>query len=433
MLKKKTVNIVTLGCSKNLVDSEFLLKQFEINGYDVYFDSNKKTSIVIVNTCAFILDAKEESIDTILQYCEQKKRGRINNLYVMGCLSERYNTSLAVELPEVDGFYGKFDYLNILNDLNLTQKSEARTQRYITTPNHYAYLKISEGCNRMCSFCAIPLMTGKHKSKSIEQLEDETNHLVKQGVRELLIIAQDLSFYGRDLYNSFALPELITRLSNIEQIEWIKLHYFYPSQFPFEIINVINERPNVCRYLDIAMQHISDHMLNLMRRNISQKQTYELIEKIKTEIPGVALRTTLLVGHPGETQKDFEELKEFVRRVRFERLGVFTYSDEEDTYASKNYTDDILPEVKEERKDEIMAIQQAISAEIQQDRVGHTMKIVIDRTEGEYYIGRTEFDSPEVDGEVLIEAKDTNLKIGNFYKAKIISADDYDLYAQVVQ
>lgn len=429
MMKK--INVITLGCSKNLVDSELFLSQMVANGYEVSHDSNDSDArIVAINTCGFILDAKEESVNTILGYADAKKLGLVDKIFVFGCLSERYKESLMTEIPEVDGFYGKFQVKKMVEDLKADYKMSLSRQRYLTTPSHYAYLKISEGCNRTCSYCAIPNMTGKHISIPIEDLVIEAQGLADKGVKELLVIAQDLSYYGIDLYKESRLAQLISELSDIKGIEWIKLHYAYPTDFPFDLISVMNLKPNVARYLDLALQHCSDKMLKLMRRNTTKEETINLITRIRKEVPGIHLRTTMLVGHPGETEEDFEELKSFVRTMRFERLGVFPYSHEEDTYAGEKYDDTIPQEVKQARADELMEIQQQISSKVNGEKVGHRMKIVIDRLEGEYYIGRTEFDSPEVDGEVLIAA-DQILKIGSFYQVRIIGSEDFDLYAEI--
>jgi len=428
---KGTVDVVTLGCSKNLVDSEQLMRQFDALGYKVRHDApNPDGDIVIVNTCGFIGDAKEESINTILQLSELKKRKKTEKLFVMGCLSERYQKELEAEIPEVDKFYGKFNYTNILTDLGQEYRADLRNERSLTTPGHYAYLKISEGCNRMCSYCAIPLITGKHRSRKIEDIEEEVRNLVAKGVKEFHLIAQDLSSYGLDKYREMKLPELVERISDIPGVEWIRLHYAYPAQFPYEILRVMRERDNVCKYLDIALQHISDNMLTIMRRKITKEQTYELIKRIREEVPGIHLRTTMLVGHPGETDQDIEELKDFLKFARFERMGAFTYSNEEGTHAYEAYEDNIPEEVKQERLNDIMALQQSISAEINQKKVGQQLKVMIDRTEGDNFVGRTEFDSPEVDPEVLIPTNTPGVKIGEFYLAKITDATDFDLYAQ---
>ncbi len=429
---KKKINVVTLGCSKNLVDSELFLSQMLANGYEVSHDSEDSDArIVAVNTCGFILDAKEESVNTILEYAEAKKHGLIDKLFVFGCLSQRYKDDLIAEIPEVDGFYGKFQVRQMVEDLKAEYKMSLARQRYLTTPSHYAYLKISEGCNRTCSYCAIPQMTGAHVSIPIKDLINEAIGLAEKGVKELLVIAQDLSFYGIDLYNEPRLAQLISELSDIKGIEWIKLHYAYPANFPYNVLTVMSQKPNVARYLDIALQHCSDKMLNLMRRNTTKAETISLINKIREEIPGIHLRTTILVGHPGETEEDFDELKSFVRLMRFERLGVFPYSHEEDTYAGEKYEDSIPFEVKQARADELMEIQQQIAAEINAQKIGQTMKVVIDRIEGDYFVGRTEFDSPEVDGEVLLTT-DQNLRIGSFYQVKITGSEDFDLFGKVI-
>lgn len=426
------VDVITMGCSKNLVDSEFLIRQFKSGGFEVAHDPEKPDGdIVIINTCGFIGDAKEESIETILEFARAREDGRIRQLIVMGCLSERYFDELGKELPEVDKFYGKFNWKQIVEDLGLQYRADLRNERSITTPGHFAYLKVSEGCNRACSYCAIPLITGKHQSRSIDELKDEVKNLVNQGVKELQVIAQDLSYYGIDLHKKSMLAPLIEQLSTMQGIEWIRLHYAYPTGFPFDILEVMKKHPNVCRYMDIALQHISDNMLTLMRRGITKQETIELIARMRREVPGIHLRTTLITGHPGETEADFEELKQFVRESRFERLGVFPYSHEEDTYAYKHYTDDVSPEIKQARADEIMAIQNQISLEINEQKIGQIMKVIIDRREGDYYIGRTEFDSPEVDPEVMVSANG-ELRIGEFFNVKITGAEEYDLLAEVV-
>jgi len=431
MMKKGKVDIITMGCSKNLVDSEQLMRQFDALGYKVSHDSEKPDGeVVIVNTCGFIGDAKEESINTILQLADLKKRRKIDKLYVMGCLSERYMTDLQKEIPEVDKYFGKFNYNEILTDLGQEYRADLRLERSLTTPAHYAYLKISEGCNRTCSYCAIPLITGKHRSRSMDDLEKEVEMLVGKGVKEFHLIAQDLSYYGIDRYKSQKLAELLERLSDIPGVEWLRLHYAYPAHFPYEILKVMRERENVCRYLDIALQHVSDHMLGIMRRNFTKAQTYELIRRIREEVPGIHLRTTMLIGHPGETEEDIDELKEFLRFARFERLGAFTYSHEESTYAHKHYQDDIPEEVKQQRMDEIMSLQQEISTEINQAKVGSTMKVIIDKRDRDYFVGRTEFDSPEVDPEVLISVDTKGVKVGEFYQAEIVDAAEFDLYGR---
>lgn len=427
----KSINVVTMGCSKNLVDSELFLSQMSANGYKVFHDGEVKDArIVAINTCGFILDAKEESINSILGFVEAKNRGEIDKIFVFGCLTERYKEELIKEIPEVDGFYGKFQVKKMVDDLKAEYHLSLSHQRYQTTPAHYAYLKISEGCNRQCSYCAIPRMTGKHKSVPMEKILEEAAGLAAKGVKELLVIAQDLSFYGVDLYRKNQLAELTKGLSSLPGIEWVKLHYAYPAKFPYDLLKVMREAENVAGYLDIALQHCSDHMLSLMRRNITKEETISLIRKIREEVPGIHLRTTLLVGHPGETEEDFEELKEFVRDMRFERLGVFPYSHEEDTFAGENYEDTIPGEVKQARAEEIMAIQQEISGELNRKKTGSVLKVVIDRKEEEYYIGRTEFDSPEVDGEVLVSGK--GLVIGRFYNVLITGSEEFDLYGETV-
>ena len=426
---KGTVDVVTLGCSKNLVDSEQLMRQFDALGYKVRHDAeNPDGEIVIINTCGFIGDAKEESVNTILQFADLRRQNKIGKLFVMGCLSERYVNELSSEIPEVDKFYGKFNYNNILTDLGQEYRADLRLERTLTTPNHYAYVKISEGCNRTCSYCAIPIITGKHRSRSMEDIETEVKGLVAMGVKEFQLIAQDLSYYGQDRYKMLKLAELTERLSDIPGVEWLRLHYAYPAQFPYDLLKVMRERDNVCNYLDIALQHVSDNMLKLMKRNISSVQTFELIDRIRTEVPDIHLRTTLLLGHPGETQADVDELKEFIKKVRFERLGAFAFSNEESTFAFKMYKDDIPDEVKQERVNEIMSIQQGISAEINQAKIGKTLKVMIDRVEDDYYVGRTEFDSPEVDPEVLIPITTKGVEKGKFFQAKIVDANDFDLY-----
>lgn len=428
---KGTVDVVTLGCSKNLVDSEQLMRQFDALGYKVRHDAEKPDGdIVIINTCGFIGDAKEESINTILQFADRKRKKKMDKLFVMGCLSERYLKELQAEIPEVDKYYGKFNYTNILTDLGQEYRADLRLERSLTTPSHYAYLKISEGCNRMCSYCAIPLITGKHRSRSMEDIETEVKNLVAQGVKEFHLIAQDLSSYGLDKYKALKLPELLERLSDIPGVEWLRLHYAYPAQFPYDILRVMRERDNVCKYLDIALQHVSDNMLSIMRRKITKEQTYDLIKRIRDEVPGIHLRTTMLVGHPGETEQDIEELKEFLKFARFERLGTFAYSNEEGTHAYEAYEDNIPEEVKNERLNEIMALQQRISAEINQQKIGQRLKVMIDRIEGDNFIGRTEFDSPEVDPEVLIPLDTVGVAIGEFYMAEIVDATEFDLYAK---
>lgn len=430
----KKIDVVTLGCSKNLVDSESLIKQFEAGGFSVAHDAQKpEGDIAIINTCGFIGDAKEESINTILGFAEAKKRGELKKLFVMGCLSERYSEQLKAELPEVDAIYGKFDWKQIVSDLGQNYRADLINERSLTTPGHYAYFKISEGCNRSCSYCAIPLITGKHQSKPIEQLVEEAEGLAAQGVKELQVIAQDLSFYGLDIYKQMRLAELTQKIADVSGIEWIRLHYAYPAGFPFNLLKTMNAHPNVCNYLDIALQHISDPMLKIMRRNVSKAETYKLIERMREDVPGIHLRTTMITGHPGETEQDFKEMLDFVKEARFERLGVFPYSHEEDTHAFRNYKDDIPQEVKQERADAIMEVQEQISWEINQEKVGKEMKVIVDRKEEDYYVGRTEFDSPEVDPEVLIPVEGNDLKIGEFYNMKITDAESYDLFGKPVK
>jgi ribosomal protein S12 methylthiotransferase len=431
-MKKKRVNVVTMGCSKNLVDSEVLLNQLERGKFEVVHDgSGTGFDAVFINTCGFIHDAKQESIDMILDYAEAKKRGDIGKLYVMGCLSERYQKDLEKELPEVDRYFGKFDLKAMVDELKVTFQPEYIYERKITTPSHFAYLKISEGCNRSCSFCAIPMMTGRHKSRTIESLVTEARYLAKKGVKEILLIAQELSYYGIDIYGKSRLVDLVNAISEIEGIEWIRLHYLYPTKFPYDILPVMRENPKVCKYLDMPLQHIANPVLKNMMRHLTREETEALIKRIKEEVPGVIIRTTFLVGFPGETEADFEELTAFVEEMRFERLGVFPFSNEEGTYAAQNFKDDVPEEVKQERADEIMEIQQQISAELNREKIGKTFKVIIDRKEGEFYIGRTEFDSPEVDGEVLVTSAKP-LQKGDFVKVKITSAEDYDLFGELI-
>lgn len=432
-MKKNRIDVITLGCSKNLVDSERLLKRFKDLGYEVAHDSdNVEGEIVVINTCGFIGDAKEESINTILQFCDAKKHKKIKRLYVMGCLSQRYFNDLNTEIPEVDKFYGKFDWENLISDLELTKPSTPIYDRVITTPSHHAYIKISEGCNRFCAFCAIPLITGRHKSRPMDEIIAEVKMLVQRGVKEFNVIAQDLSSYGLDIDGTLKLPELIDSMAQIPGVKWIRLHYAYPAQFPYEILKVMRKHENVCKYLDIALQHISTKVLSNMRRHIDKEETYALLQKIRSEVPGINIRTTLMVGFPGEGEAEFEELKEFVKKARFERMGAFAYSEEDGTFAAQHYEDTIPDDIKQSRLDEIMALQQEISAEINESKVGKTLVAVIDREEDEYYVGRTEFDSPEVDPEVLI-SKEKELKIGEFYKVEITEAMPYDLIGKIVE
>ena len=432
-MRRNTIDIITLGCSKNLVDSEKLMRQLEANGYKVTHDSpNPQGEIAVINTCGFIGDAKEESINMILEFCEAKEEGRLKKLYVMGCLSERYLKELEVEIPQVDKFYGKFNWNELLADLGKAYHDEIAIERTLTTPKHYAYLKISEGCDRSCAYCAIPIITGKHVSRPMEEIIDEVKLLVSQGVKEFQIIAQELTYYGIDLYKSQKLPELIEKIAQVPGVEWIRLHYAYPTHFPEDLFRVMRENDNVCKYMDIALQHISDNMLTRMRRNVSKSETYDLIEKFRREVPGIHLRTTLMVGFPGEMEEDFEELKEFVQKARFDRMGAFAYSEEEGTYAAETYEDSIPQEVKQARLDELMALQQEISADLSQAKVGQELKVIIDRKEGDYYIGRTQFDSPEVDPEVLIKANGKRLFSGRFYRVRITNADDFDLFGEII-
>lgn len=432
-MKRKTIDIITLGCSKNLVDSEQLIRQLEENGYSVTHDSdNPQGEIAVINTCGFIGDAKEESINMILEFAEAKEDGRLEKLYVMGCLSERYLKELTEEIPQVDKFYGKFSWKDLLEDLGKNYDERIHIERSLTTPKHYAYLKISEGCDRKCSYCAIPIITGGHISKPMEEIIDEVKYLVSNGVKEFQVIAQELTYYGVDLYKKQMISTLIEKIADVPGVEWIRLHYAYPAHFPEDLFRVMRERKNVCKYMDIALQHISDNMLTMMKRNVSKEETYALMDRFRKEVPGIHIRTTLMVGHPGESEGDFEELKEFVNYVRFDRMGAFTYSEEEGTYAAAEYNDSISQQIKNERLDELMSIQQEISASLSASKIGKTFKVIIDRKEGEYYIGRTEFDSPEVDPEVLIKATEQILLIGNFYDVYVTSADDFDLYAEVV-
>ena len=430
-MRKNKVDIITLGCSKNLVDSEQLMRQFAANGYKIEHDPHKiNGEIVVVNTCGFIGDAQAESIEMILDLGEAKKQGKIGKLFVMGCLSERFMNDLVQELPEVDKFYGKFNWKELITDLGKSYHSELAHERILTTPKHYAYLKIGEGCNRTCSYCSIPIITGAYQSRPMEELEQEVRSLVKQGVKEFQFIAQDLTFYGVDLYKKMMLPELVERISDIPGVEWIRLHYGYPTHFPMDLLRVMRERDNVCKYMDIALQHISDNMLKLMRRNISKEQTYDLIRRMREEVPGIHLRTTLMVGHPGETDQDYQELVDFTKEIRFERMGAFAYSHEEGTYAFKNYKDEIPEDVKLDRLDYLMRIQERISADVNNSKIGNTYKVILDREEDDFYIGRTEYDSPEVDPEVLI-TKDRELVPGNFYNVEIEDAQPFEIYGKV--
>jgi len=446
-MHKSEIDIITLGCSKNLVDAERVMRRLELAGYTCVHDAPApKGEIAIINTCGFIGDAKEESINMILQMVERKKHRQLRQLYVMGCLSQRYLTELTAEIPEVDGWYGKFDYDKLVERLtsspmhqpSLADSIAARPcapyERTITTPKHYTYVKISEGCNRFCSYCAIPLITGRHTSRPMDEIIDEVRWLVAQGVKEFNVIAQDLSSYGLDLYHEHQLAELIDRMAEIEGVEWIRLHYAYPTDFPYDILPVMAKHPNICKYLDIALQHCSDHMLSLMRRHITAAEQDALLDRIRREVPGITLRTTLMVGHPGETDEDFEALKSWVRQQRFDRMGAFAYSEEEGTYAANHYKDDIPQAVKEQRLDELMLIQEQIAAEKSEAKIGKTLRVIIDREEGDYFIGRTEADSPEVDCEVLVKTESVKVKVerGEFYNVKITGYEGVDLYGIIV-
>lgn len=446
-MRKNQIDFITMGCSKNLVDTERLLRKFEDKGYRCVHDAdNPQGEIAVINTCGFIESAKEESINTILEFVERKKHKQLKRLYVMGCLSQRYQKELEESIPEVDKYYGKFNYSKLLDDLgpadkpqNSVRKLETdssivrqRSRRVLTTPRHYAYIKIAEGCDRHCAYCAIPLITGKHHSRKIEDILDEVRELVSEGVKEFQVIEQELTYYGVDLYGKTKIAELISQMADIKGVKWIRLHYAYPNQFPLELLDVIREKPNVCKYLDIALQHISDHMLRRMHRHVTKEQTIDLINTIRERVPGINIRTTLMVGFPGETEEDFDELMDFVRTMRFERMGAFAYSEEEGTYSAEHYKDDVSPEVKQDRLNRLMALQEEISSDVEASKVGKTMKVVIDRKEGDYYVGRTEYCSPEVDPEVLIPVSERRLRTGCFYNALITGSDDYDLYATTI-
>lgn len=426
-MHSRKINIVTLGCSKNVVDSEKLLEQLNAGGHEVLYNSDAYTDTVIINTCGFINDAKEESIDTILKYVKAQKSGKIENLYVMGCLSERYADALRLEIPEVKKYFGVNNITDILSEIGVKYRNDLQNDRIITGPGHYAYLKISEGCDRVCAFCAIPSIRGKYISRPVDELVTEAKRLADKGVKEIILIAQDLSYYGLDLYAKKALTDLIVQLLTIEKLEWIRLHYLYPANFPVDLIPLMKDNPRICRYIDIPIQHISDNMLGTMRRSHNRQETETILNTLRTEMPDAVIRTTLITGHPGETEADFLELKDFIEKFRFDRLGVFAYSHEEDTYAYKHYSDEIPEEIKEQRVAELMEIQQNISAELNDAFIGRTVKTIIDRKEGEFYIGRTEFDSPEVDQEVLIAAEH-NLIQGNFYNILINRSTEFDLY-----
>lgn len=427
------IDIITLGCSKNLVDSERLMRQLEVVGYEVAHDAEVLTGeIAVVNTCGFIADAQEESINMILELAQRKAEGDLRKLYVMGCLSERFMDELGQEIPEVDRYYGKFDWTRLLSDLGHEYNESISNERHITTPSHYAYLKISEGCSRRCAYCAIPIITGAHRSRPMEEILDEVRHLVSQGVKEFQVIAQELTFYGVDLYKERRIAALVQEMANIPGVEWIRLHYAYPADFPMDLLSVMRNNDNVCKYLDIALQHISDNMLDAMHRHITKAETYALVEEIRRQVPGIHLRTTLMVGFPGETDEDFEELCQFVRWARFERMGAFAYSEEQGTPSAKLYSDNVPEEVKQERLSRLMRLQQRISSEIQQEKVGQEIRIIVDRMEGEWYVGRTEFDSPEVDPEVLVSAASCELTEGQFSNVVVTRSDDFDLYAELL-
>lgn len=432
-MRKNQIDFVTMGCSKNLVDTETLMSKFEANGYHCVHDAKRpQGEIAIINTCGFIESAKEESINTILEFVQRKKEGQLRQLYVMGCLSQRYKEELEQEIPEVDRFYGKFNYKQLLSDLGKVDIIEPVAKRKQTTPRHYAYLKIAEGCDRHCAYCAIPLMTGRHQSRPMDEILEEVKQLVADGVKEFQVIAQELTYYGIDLDGKHHISELISAMADIKGVKWIRLHYAYPNQFPLDLLDVIRERPNVCKYLDIALQHISDPVLERMHRHVTKQETIDLIKEIRRRVPGIALRTTLMVGFPGETDADFDELVDFVRWARFERMGAFAYSEEEGTYSATHYEDDVPAEVKQRRLDDLMAVQQSISEEIEAAWVGKEVQVVIDRKEGDYYIGRTQYSSPEVDPEVLIPVSDGNLRVGSFYNIQIIDSDEFDLMGKRV-
>ena len=430
-MRKNRIDIITLGCSKNLIDSERLLKRFSDLGFEVAHDSdNVCGATIVINTCGFIGDAKEESINTILEYVEAKKEHRIERLYVMGCLSERYRKELEAEIPEVDKFYGKFDWNSIIDELKKSVPTTKSYDRIITTPKHHAYIKIAEGCNRFCAFCAIPIITGRYKSRSIDEILDEVKMLVGRGVKEVNVIAQDVSSYGIDLYGEMKLAELIDTMANVDGVEWIRLHYAYPSQFPYDILPVIRKHDNVCKYIDVALQHISDNVLNAMRRHINKEETLQFIRRLREEVPGIHIRTTLMVGFPGEGEEEFNELLQFVKDVRFDRMGAFAYCEEDDTYAAKNYDDTIPEEVKQERLSKLMALQESIALSLNETKINTVQKVIVDREEPDYYVGRTQFDSPEVDPEVLIK-KTRKLAIGQFYNVAIKEAMPFELIGEV--
>lgn len=438
------IDFITMGCSKNLVDTESLIRKFEKYGYNCTHDSDyPEGEVAVINTCGFIDDAKEESIEMILRFAQAKEEGKLKKLYVMGCLSQRYRNELEAEIPQVDKFYGKFDFNGLLDELGRVENvnidatnglTNEKKVKLNTTPAHYSYVKISEGCDRHCAYCAIPIITGKHRSRPMEDIVSEITSLVSDGVKEFQIIAQELTYYGVDLYGKQKIAELIDKIANIEGVRWIRLHYAYPTNFPYELLDVMAKHPNVCKYLDIALQHISDRMLTAMRRNTTKEQTYNLIERIRKTVPGIAIRTTLMVGFPGETDDDFKELVEFVKWARFERMGAFTYSEEEGTYSAEHYEDNVPAEVKQVRLDKLMRIQERISAELEAEKIGSKIIVVVDRKEGDYYIGRSEYSSPEVDPEVLIKDDgNADIEIGEFYKATVTGAEEFDVYAKVIE
>ena len=433
-MKKNRIDIITMGCSKNLVDSEHLMRQLEECGYEVTHDSEEPCGeIAVINTCGFIGDAKQESINMILEFCQRKDEGDLRKLFVMGCLSERYLDDLREEIAQVDKFYGKFNWTELVSDLKHEYDEKIANERVLTTPGHYAYLKISEGCNRRCAYCAIPIITGPHKSRPMEEILDEVRYLVAKGVKEFQIIAQELTFYGVDLYKKQSIAELVEKISDIEGVEWIRLHYAYPANFPYDLLRVMRERKNVCKYLDIALQHVSTKVLKKMLRNVTKEDTYALVERMRNEVPGICLRTTMMVGFPGEGEKEFEELIEFVKWAKFDRLGAFAYCEEDGTYAAVNYRDSVSNKKKQERLDRLMAVQQRISSRLNDEKVGKTFKTVIDRVEGDYYVGRTEFDSPDVDTEVLVNVNEGKLEVGQFYNVHINDATEFDLMGSVEQ
>jgi ribosomal protein S12 methylthiotransferase len=430
MMKKNQIDIITMGCSKNLVDSETLMAQLEANGYKVTHDADKpQGEIAVINTCGFIESAKQESINMILEFAQRKDEGNLNKLYVMGCLSQRYSKELQKEIPQVDKFYPKFNFRQLITDLGKAYQPSCEGHRHLTTPKHYAYLKISEGCDRNCAYCAIPLMTGRHVSRPADEIISEVETLVAQGVKEFQVIAQELTYYGMDLDGRQHIADLVRRISDVKGVEWIRLHYAYPNKFPYDLLTVMRERSNVCRYLDIALQHISDTMLKRMQRHTTKAETMQLIQRLRREVPGIHIRTTLMVGFPGETEEDFRELVDFVKWARFERMGAFAYSEEEGTYSAEHYKDDVPEEVKSRRLDELMEVQQEISAEIESDKIGSVLRVIVDRKEGDYYIARSEFCSPEVDPEVLIPVSERVLRVGHFYQVRITDAEEFDTFA----